>query len=180
MTKVTATQANVLSAAAQRHDGAGTMPDKLNKAAAMKVADSLILRKLMREARAKAGMPVWREDGARSFSLIITAAGRAAVVGAKADDRPGDQGKCEAAEKQPTPAAGPRAGSKQALVVAMLSSGEGASLDALVDATGWLPHTTRAALTGLRKRGFEIARERHATKGSLYRIGIEQPGAMGA
>ena len=179
MTKVTATQAKVLMAAAQRHDGAGTIPDKLNKVAAAKVADSLVTRKLMREARPKAGMPVWREDGARSFSLIITAAGRAAIGPAKVVDHPVDGPMSEASEK-PLPAAGPRAGSKQALVVAMLSSGEGASLDALVDATGWLPHTTRAALTGLRKRGFEIARERHATKGSLYRIGTEQPVAMGA
>jgi hypothetical protein len=28
----------------------------------------------------------------------------------------------------------------------------------LIEATGWLPHTTRAALTGLRKKGHAIAR----------------------
>ena len=180
MMKLTATQAKVLTAAAQRNDGAGTIPDKLNKVAAAKVAASLVTRKLMREVRAKDGMPVWREDGARSVSLIITAAGRVAIGLTKVEDRPVDEPICETADKQPLPAAGPRAGSKQAMVVAMLSSEEGASLDALIDATGWLPHTTRAALTGLRKRGFEIARERHATKGSLYRIGNEQPVAMGA
>jgi hypothetical protein len=49
-------------------------------------------------------------------------------------------------------------------------------LDALVKATGWLPHTTRAALTGLRKRGFLIERVRDEGKGSLYRI-VEKPGA---
>ena len=31
----------------------------------------------------------------------------------------------------------------------------GATLDDLVEATGWLPHTTRAALTGLRKKGYD-------------------------
>jgi len=36
----------------------------------------------------------------------------------------------------------------------------GATLDELVASTGWLPHTTRAALTGLRKRGFTIAIDR--------------------
>ena len=40
----------------------------------------------------------------------------------------------------------------------MLAKSEGASLDALVAATGWLPHSARAALTSLRKRGFAIER----------------------
>jgi DNA-binding MarR family transcriptional regulator len=64
----------------------------------------------------------------------------------------------------------PRAGSKQALIVAMLSKDEGATLDALIAATGWLPHTTPAALTGLRKRGYLVERSRHETKGSIYHI----------
>jgi uncharacterized protein DUF3489 len=54
----------------------------------------------------------------------------------------------------------PRPGSKQALVVEMMSKQQGTTLDALVKATGWLPHTTRAALTGLRKRGFAVDRHR--------------------
>lgn len=52
-------------------------------------------------------------------------------------------------EKKPT---------KIALLIDLLERNEGATLDELVSATGWLPHTTRAALTGLRKRGREIAR----------------------
>ncbi len=36
-------------------------------------------------------------------------------------------------------------------------------------ATGWLPHTTRAALTGLRKRGYAVNRE-VADGGSVYRV----------
>jgi hypothetical protein len=36
--------------------------------------------------------------------------------------------------------------------------GRRATLDALVKATGWLLHTTRAALTRLRTRGFPIER----------------------
>ena len=66
--------------------------------------------------------------------------------------------------------AAPRAGTKQALVMEMLSAGKGATLDALVEATGWLPHTTRAALTGLRKRGFSIERTRENGSASVYRI----------
>lgn len=50
--------------------------------------------------------------------------------------------------------------SKSAHVVALLQREEGASLNELVDATGWLPHTTRAALTGLKKKGHLIASEK--------------------
>ncbi|MES2288438.1 MAG: DUF3489 domain-containing protein [Pseudomonadota bacterium] len=46
--------------------------------------------------------------------------------------------------------------SKQAQLVALLKRAEGATLDQMVAATTWLPHTTRAALTGLRKRGHQI------------------------
>ena len=48
--------------------------------------------------------------------------------------------------------------SKIAQVIALLERGQGASLDEMIAATGWLPHTTRAALTGLRKKDYQIAR----------------------
>jgi hypothetical protein len=38
----------------------------------------------------------------------------------------------------------------------MVSTEEGATLEELTGATGWLPHTARAALTGLRKRGYNV------------------------
>jgi Protein of unknown function (DUF3489) len=60
----------------------------------------------------------------------------------------------------------------------MLSKDHGASLDTMVEVTGWLPHTTRAALTGLRKRGYAVERIRHETKGSLYRIVPERKPAI--
>ena len=47
---------------------------------------------------------------------------------------------------------------KSALVEDMLGQSEGASLAALCAATGWQPHTTRAFLTGLRKKGHIIVR----------------------
>lgn len=45
---------------------------------------------------------------------------------------------------------------KQALRVSMLQDENGVPLTAIVAATGWLPHTARAALTGLRKKGYAI------------------------
>ncbi len=48
---------------------------------------------------------------------------------------------------------------------------QGATLAELVAATGWLPHTTRAALTGLRKRGYAVGIDRaDKARGSVYRI----------
>ena len=43
-------------------------------------------------------------------------------------------------------------------VVALLKRQQGASLEELTRATDWLPHTTRAAMTGLRKKGYAIER----------------------
>lgn len=64
-----------------------------------------------------------------------------------------------AAVADPAPAAQP-APSKSARVIELLKRGEGATLDELIAATGWLPHTTRAALTGLKKKGHLIASEK--------------------
>lgn len=45
---------------------------------------------------------------------------------------------------------------KASLVIELLQRPDGATLDELGTVTGWLPHTTRAALTGLRKKGHAI------------------------
>ena len=45
---------------------------------------------------------------------------------------------------------------------------------------GWLPHTTRAVLTGLRRRGYTIERERSEKDGSVYRIVAGMPSAVAA
>ena len=44
-------------------------------------------------------------------------------------------------------------------VIKLLKRKDGATLDQLVKATGWQPHTTRAAITGLKKKGYTIERE---------------------
>lgn len=44
-------------------------------------------------------------------------------------------------------------------VIALLKRKQGVSIDELAKATGWLPHTTRAAMTGLRKKGHTIERK---------------------
>jgi len=54
----------------------------------------------------------------------------------------------------------PRAPSKIAAVIALLEHPKGATLAEMVEATGWLPHTTRAALTGLKKKRHTITKDK--------------------
>lgn len=49
-------------------------------------------------------------------------------------------------------------GSKIDQVLSLLRRPHGATLAELVEATGWQPHSTRAVLTGLRKKGRAIVR----------------------
>ena len=70
-----------------------------------------------------------------------------------------------APQKEPAP----RGESKIASVIAMLKREGGATLDELVNTTGCLPHTTRAALTGLRKKGHTIAKTKRG-EATCYRI----------
>ena len=68
--------------------------------------------------------------------------------------------KCRASVKLPEAdaqtSASARPVTKRDQLAALLVRDEGATLDQMIAATGWLPHTTRAALTGLRKAGYAI------------------------
>lgn len=48
---------------------------------------------------------------------------------------------------------------KTSLLLELISSEGGATLHELTSATGWLPHTARAAITGLRRRGHDVERQ---------------------
>lgn len=50
--------------------------------------------------------------------------------------------------------------SKVDQVVELLKADQGASLDEIVAITGWQPHSARAVLTGLKKRGYAVTREK--------------------
>ncbi|MBC7603675.1 MAG: DUF3489 domain-containing protein [Ramlibacter sp.] len=58
--------------------------------------------------------------------------------------------------KEPKTTAPTKATSKQQSLADLLLRDEGATLDQMIAATGWLPHTTRAAMSGLRKKGYVI------------------------
>lgn len=60
--------------------------------------------------------------------------------------------------------------SKGDLVLGLLKRPEGATIDQLAAATGWLPHTTRAALTGLKKKGHVVTSEKLEGQDRVYRV----------
>lgn len=64
----------------------------------------------------------------------------------------------------------PKAGTKQAKLVGMLSRKSGVTLTKASEALGWQKHTTSATITGLKKRGYIIKREDREGKDPVYRI----------
>lgn len=60
---------------------------------------------------------------------------------------------------------------KKAQLIKLLSTKSGADVPSISEKLGWLPHTTRAALTGLRKAGYEVTSEKLGKgKPTRYRI----------
>jgi len=59
---------------------------------------------------------------------------------------------------------------KAATVEKLLQRKAGASIDQIAKATGWQTHTCRAFLSGLRKKGHDVARETGKDGRSVYRI----------
>ena len=188
--KITDTQFAILSEASQRKDRCLIAPKTVKAAGALKVAAKLLKAGLVCEIKAKTGMEAWRrdEETGQAYSLKLTDAGLKAIA---ADER-GSQsipstsvprntnensskakiGVDLAAARSATgaPTAPPRQGTKIARVVELLQRDKGARLDELIAATGWLPHTARAALTGLRHRGYEVRLERGENgRASVYR-----------
>lgn len=195
--KLTDLQLLILSNASQRDDHAIELPPNLKGGASAKVVKKLTDSELAVEVAANPDMPVWRrDDEGRSFALIITRAAFEALgiePDADADAIPavrsavGDGGKRRSkgararprskseapAQKRTHTEAAPPTGTKQALIVTLLQRQQGATIDDLMAVTQWLPHTTRAALTGLRKKGYGIAKDKGESGKTIYRIEAE-------
>lgn len=60
--------------------------------------------------------------------------------------------------------------SKVEAVIALLRRAEGATLGEITGATGWQPHSARAVLTGLRKKGHVLDKTKREET-TCYRIG---------
>ncbi len=200
MTKLTDTQLVVLSAAAKRDDGSILpLPANLKGGAAAKVVDGLIRRGLAeRIVDERPAVPdlvritlagleaigVDPDDLASPEATPKASGAQAADVGRSAKAAPSARGKAKKAAAAPvrakelrkgrkgTKASGPRAGTKQALLIEMLRRPEGATVDQIAEATGWQRHTVRGAIAGALKKklGLTIESEKVDGVGRVCRI----------
>jgi Protein of unknown function (DUF3489) len=192
MPKLTDTQLVILSTAAHREGGSPLpLPKsvKLRGSGVNHVLKILLNKGLLDEQPAGHGAAAWREskDG-RHLMLVITDAGRRAI-GIETDQMPKKQptatkasaskratrAKRQSADRKPKrkeqqPAA--RAGTKQSVLIELLSRRDGATLAEAVKATGWQPHSVRGAISGTLKRklGLVVASDKVEGRGRVYRI----------
>ncbi len=202
--KLNDTQLVLLCAASQRDDHCLILPAGPKRSPAHWAVAKLLEAGLVKEIRAKAGAPIWRrdEDIGQTYALKLTAAGAKAIAVDEAMPSESVAERCSghpivSVDRKPEPSSdpaaaidrpnggvattptSPRGGTKIAQVIEMLRRRDGATLAELVAATGWLPHTTRAALTGLRKRGYAVAIDRSDKgRGSVYRIEPTEAGEV--
>ncbi len=192
MPKLTDTQLVILSAAAQRRDRAVLpLPKslKIKDGAVTKTLEGLRKKSLLEEKPAARNAAAWREgEDGRHMMLVITDAGLQAIDGEPAEE----------SSKQPTPtktrakkprrrivqkptATTPkgkksqttaRQGTKQALLISLLKRKKGATIEAIVAATGWQAHSVRGAISGTLKKklGLAVTSERVGGGSRVYQI----------
>jgi hypothetical protein len=172
MPKLSDSQAVLLATAAARSDLRVLPPPEtltLKGAALARTLSALIRRGLVAEPAVerrgrKSKWVVEEDDTRKPQRLIITPAGLDAIGVER-----GTEAASATATTQPTAAttsAGvplARPGGKLAVLLDAVSGPDGATLEDLTAASGWLPHTTRAAITRLRQRGYDV---RLATTGT--------------
>jgi hypothetical protein len=187
MTKLSDTQAMILSAAVQRPEHiALPLPESLRGGAAAKVVGAMLAKGFLEEVDAdmRKGEPMWRETGdGHGLTLVATDAGLAAIGIEPDDANTAPAGATDAPTEEPAPdtltepKAGPktrtpREGTKQATLIAMLRAPDGATIEEIMAATGWQSHTVRGAMAGALKKklGLEVTSEKVENRGRVYKL----------
>jgi hypothetical protein len=190
MTKLSDTQAVILSAASQREDGAVLpLPEtlKIKGGAVDKVLGSLKGKGLIDHIGTQRGddPPPLRITRA-GFEVIgvepkdegdIHTNPSEADTGTKATAEEGQARASESAHTQPeTAATRPlRAGTKQSLMIELLKRPEGATIEQIAAATGWQHHTIRGAISGALKKKLGLTIEATRTR----EVGRSKSGVTG-
>ena len=163
--KLTENQHAVLAAAAAREGGfVWPLPEELGlkKGSAVLVMKALLGKGLVKERRARAGEPVWREDeNGKPMTALTSRTGLDAVGATHVPDGPADE------VTQPRT---PRGGTKLATLVAMLGREEGATVAEMAAATGWQAHSVRGVMSGalVKNFGLRMGSEKVEGRGRVY------------
>lgn len=176
MTKLSNTQTLILTRASTRPGNlAMPLPEGLHGAAAKKVITLMVERGLIEEVDAdmRRGEPLWRESGdGHGTTLIATEAGLDAigiepvVAQAMAGLRK------PSPEPQELAPVTPQKGTKQAELIALLQTPDGASIAEITAVTGWQAHSVRGAISGQLKKklGLAVTSEKVEGRGRCYYI----------
>ncbi|MDZ4139235.1 MAG: DUF3489 domain-containing protein, partial [Erythrobacter sp.] len=177
MNQLSDTQTLILSAAAQRPEHiALPLPESLRGGAAAKVVGAMIATGLLQDVDAdlRKGEPMWRQTGdGHGLTLVATDAGLAAIGIEPEDAHTAPIGTTDAPTEGPaleTPsepdaapkARTPRECTKQATLIGMLRAPDGATIEEIMGALEWAPHTVRGAMAGALKKtlGLEVTTEK--------------------
>ena len=190
MPKLTDTDLVILSAAARRGDRAALPLPKalgIKGKAATRTLDGLRKKGLLDEKPTARKAGAWRESkGGQRMMLVITGSGLKAIDGESAvpPRKQSDPARSRPKQSCPEPktagsrpkgqvaAPAVRQGTKQALLVDLLKSRSGATIDEAVAATGWQAHSVRGAISGTLKKklGLAVTSEPIEKRGRVYRI----------
>lgn len=187
MPKLTHTQSTILSTAARRDTGAILpLPKtlKITQGAVPSVLKRLVKRGLATKRPAGPTDQTWHKakDG-QPMTLAITTAGLMAI-GVDPDEaansltsgsgqrtqRSDEKMLSKTGVPPRRPGKAERHVTKKALVINMLERKGSATVTEIVEATGWQAHSVRAALTGVRKQGIQLDRDKSADGDTIYRV----------
>ncbi len=162
------TQTIVLSGACAREDGlVFPVTADIKGGAVGNVLKSLLKRGLIEEITAADPDTVWRHDEDMG-SITLRATPLAYSVLGQSEETLSS----EIAPSAPPATTVQRRPSKQAMLIEMLEAPDGATIAQIVEATGWLPHTVRGAISSALKKklGLNVLSEKVEGRGRVYKI----------
>ncbi len=193
MPQLSDSQLVVLTAASQRPDRCVfPITAKLKGNAAGNVLKSLLAKGLIEEVHAKSkDDTVWRHDEERGRMTLVAAPAAFVALGidlrneaedadaetptpapTKVQAKPNARAKTSKSKEPKEPRA--RESSKQARLIAMLRRARGATIEEVVEALQWQPHTVRGAIAGALKKklGLEVTSEKDEKRGRVYKLAM--------